>query len=150
MRLVEESVGHGALSSCFRFHWPPVTGGATTTMDILRFASRGAAEVHSLAALAPGKGNRERSTSFADLSPQRGRQMRATRAGRSPGCDQTPPVMVPLPPPFGAFEVALFCRPEGAETGKPSAKPSSFPTTCDDRRRRAAQRPPPGHQGVRA
>jgi hypothetical protein len=46
-----------------------------------------------------GKGNRERTTSFVDLSPKRGRQMNAAR--RSPGCDQTPPVMVPLPPPSG-------------------------------------------------
>jgi len=37
-----------------------------------------------------------------DLSPQRGRQMRGTRAGRSTGCDRTPSVMVPLPPPSGA------------------------------------------------
>src|SRR5208337_1901837 len=68
----------------------------------VRFDSRGAAKVHSLAASAPGKEYRKGTTSFADLSPQRGRQMRGRRAGRSPGCDQTPPAMVPLPPPSGA------------------------------------------------
>src|SRR5208337_1972838 len=67
----------------------------------VRFDSRGGAKVYSLAASAPGKEYRKGTTSFADLNPQRGLQMRGRRAGRSPGCDQTPPVMVPLPPPSG-------------------------------------------------
>jgi len=48
------------------------------------------------------RGNAQRSTRSAGLSPQRGRQMRGTRAGRPPGCDRTPPGLLALPPTSGA------------------------------------------------
>jgi len=78
-----------------------VMGGPLLTPSA-RFASRGAAEVHSLAASAPGKVESRGNDQLYWPEPQRGRHDEMTAAGRSPGRDQRPPVMVLLPPPSAA------------------------------------------------